>query len=235
MDNIQERLDDFFIVCQPIVCCSDTTSVDRYEVLLRSKQHNRFPEESFLWMIEEDDRNRKLMSYYHSALTKMICNDSHAKFALNLHPKQLQHPSTWQFLDSIAFLKENISIELTEHQCNLGSPEERKLLHMYLTNLRKKGFLIAIDDVGTGQNNLELVLNNIAVIDTIKLSMSAFRALDEKVLLNFLSSWLFLSETYNLKVVVEGVESERISNELKQLGVIYQQGYYHGVATNLIE
>ena len=33
---------------------------------------------------------------------------------------------------------------------------------------------------------------------------------------------------YNLKLIVEGVESESISNKLKNLGMVYQQGYYHG-------
>ena len=48
--------------------------------------------------------------------------------------------------------------------------------------------------------------------------------------MNFLSSWLFLAEHYHLKMIVEGVENERISNKLKKLGMVYQQGYYHGKA-----
>jgi len=45
--------------------------------------------------------------------------------------------------------------------------------------------------VGTGQNNLQLVIENVALVDTTKLPMLAFRALNVKVLLNFLSSGLF--------------------------------------------
>ena len=230
MDDTQELLADLYIVCQPIMLCSDKNIIDSYEVLLRSRTQHCFPEKTFLWLIEEEQRNSELMAYYSKELKKLIDANNDTKLALNLHPKQLQHPSTWLFLDTISPMKENISIELTEHQCGHGTADQEKLIQEYIEKLKGAGFRIAIDDVGTGQNNLQLVVKNIANINAIKLSLTDFQGLNEQILLNFLSSWLFFSEHYHLTMIVEGVESERISNELKKLGLVYQQGYYHGKA-----
>ena len=228
MDKMQELLDDLYLVCQPIMLCSHTNSIDGYEILLRSTKLRAFPEKMFLWFIEKEERNSKLMAYYLRELKKLIESHSDTKLALNLHPKQLQHPSTWNFLDNISLLKGNVSIELTEHHCDFDRPDGEECLQNCILRLKKKGFSVAIDDVGSGQNNFELVARNIPNITTIKISLLKFRNLNEEVLFQFLDSWLFLSEKHQLKMIVEGIESESVSNKLKNLGMVYQQGYYHG-------
>ena len=228
MDDTQELLADLYIVCQPIMLCSDINVIDGYEVLLRSKKQPGFPEKTFLWFIEEEQRNSELLAYYSKELKKIIAATSNIKLALNLHPKQLQHQSTWLFLDTIVSMKENISIELTEHYCTFDPAEGADMLQTYISKLKTKDFSLAIDDIGSGQNNFEKKKKNIQNIHTIKVSLLNFRNLNEEVTFHFLNSWLTLSNHYNLKLIVEGVESESISNKLKNLGMVYQQGYYHG-------
>ncbi|MGA9517997.1 MAG: hypothetical protein WBV27_04365 [Trichococcus sp.] len=87
MDDTQELLADFYIVCQPIMLCSNTNVIDGYEVLLRSKEQQRFPEKTFMWFIEEEQRNSKLMAYYSRELAKIMDIHSNTKLSLNLHPK----------------------------------------------------------------------------------------------------------------------------------------------------
>jgi len=234
VDDTQALLDDLYIVCQPIMLCSNTTVIDGYEILLRSKKQPGFPEKMFLWFIEEDQRNAKLMAYYSKELKKLMDAHSDIKLSLNLHPKQLQHPSTWDFLDTISLMKRNVSIELTEHYCEFDLVAGEDRLQSYISELKNTGLSLAIDDVGTGQNNFELVTSNIHNISTIKFSLLKFRNLNEQVLFNFLNSWFFLSQQYQLKLIVEGIESESISNELKNLGLVYQQGYYHGKGQVLV-
>ena len=106
MDEMQALLDDLYLVCQPIMLCSHTNnSIDGYEILLRSRKLCAFPEKMFLWFIEKEERNAKLMAYYFRELKKLIASHRNTKLSLNLHPKQLQHPSTWGFLDSISLMK----------------------------------------------------------------------------------------------------------------------------------
>jgi len=228
MDKMQELLDDLYVVCQPIMLCSNTNVIDGYELLLRSKKLCRFPEKTFLWFIEEDHRNAKLMAYFSKELEKLMDTHNDIKLSLNLHPKQLQHSSTWDFLDTISFMKKNVSIELTEHCCEFDPAEGEDRLQFYITKLKNKGFSLAIDDVGSGQNNFELVKRNIQNITTIKFSLLNFRDLSEKVLFNFLNSWFSLCQQHQLKMIVEGIECEIVSEKLKKLGMVYQQGYYHG-------
>ncbi|TNV68426.1 EAL domain-containing protein [Trichococcus shcherbakoviae] len=234
MDDTQELLDDLYIVCQPIMLCSNTTVIDGYEILLRSKKLQRFPEKTFMWFIEEEQRNSKLMAYYSRELAKIMDIHSNTKLSLNLHPKQLQHPSTWDFLDTISSMKRNVSIELTEHYCEFDRSDREDYLQYYILRLKRKGFSVAIDDVGSGQNNFELVTRNIPNITTIKFSLLKFRDLNEQVLFNFLNSWLSLSQQYQLKLIIEGIECEVVSNKLKNLGMVYQQGYYHGKGQVLV-
>ncbi|MDB6354182.1 EAL domain-containing protein [Trichococcus sp. K1Tr] len=230
MDKTQELLDDLYLVCQPIMLCSQTNSIDGYEILLRSKKLCAFPEKMFLWFIEKEERNSKLMAYYFKELKKLMGSHCNTKLSLNLHPKQLQHPSTWGFLDNISLMKRNVSIELTEHYCEFDPVEKADDLQTYISNLKNRGFTLAIDDIGSGQNNFELVSKNIQNIHTIKISLLQFKNINEDIMFNFLSSWLNLSHHYHLKLIVEGVESESVSNKLKNLGLVYQQGYYHGKA-----
>ena len=234
MDDTQALLDDLYIVCQPIMLCSNTNVIDGYEILLRSKEQQRFPEKTFMWFIEDEQRNSKLMAYYSSELAKIMAIHSNTKLSLNLHPKQLQHPSTWDFLDTISSMKRNVSIELTEHYCEFDRSDREDYLQYYILRLKRKGFSVAIDDVGSGQNNFELVTRNIPNITTIKFSLLKFRDLNEQVLFNFLNSWLSLSQQYHLKLIIEGIECEVVSNKLKNLGMVYQQGYYHGKGQVLV-
>ena len=64
MDDTQELLADLYIVCQPIMLCSDKNVIDSYEILLRSKKQDEFPEKIFLWLIDDEQRNSELMAYY---------------------------------------------------------------------------------------------------------------------------------------------------------------------------
>ena len=234
MDDTQELLADLYIVCQPIMLCSDKNVIDSYEILLRSKKQDGFPEKIFLWLIDDEQRNSELMAYYSKELKKLCDAHSNTKLALNLHPKQLQHPSTWDFLDTISSMKRNVSIELTEHYCEFDRSDREDYLQYYILRLKRKGFSVAIDDVGSGQNNFELVTRNIPNITTIKFSLLKFRDLNEQVLFNFLNSWFSLSQQYQLKLIIEGIECEVVSNKLKNLGMVYQQGYYHGKGQVLV-
>ena len=228
MDKVQELLDDLYLVCQPIVLCSRANVIDGYEILLRSTKLRAFPEKMFLWFIEKDERNARLMAYYFRELKKLVDRHSNTNLALNLHPKQLQHPSTWTFLDNISSMKGNVSIELTEHCCEFDPADGADALQTYISNMKSKGFSLAIDDIGSGQNNFELISKNVQNIYTIKISLLDFRNTNEDSMFFSLNNWLNFSNRYNLKMVVEGVESECISNKLKNLGMVYQQGYYHG-------
>lgn len=230
MDLAQEFLDDLYIAFQPIMLCSNITRIEGYEILLRSKKQGGFPEKIFAWFIEDDHRNARLMDYYLQELYTLRETHSDIRLSLNLHPQQLQHPSTWDFLNNISAIKKTLEIELTEHYCEFSPLNREDHLEAFLSKLKEQGFSVAIDDVGTGQNNFEMVTRNVENISTIKISLLKFRNLNEAVLYNFLNSWLFLSEHYQIKLIVEGIESESISTKLKNLGLIYQQGYYHGKA-----
>ena len=109
MEESEYFLMDLYTVFQPIVYCSDTPTIDRYEILLRSHQESGFPKSAFSWYIEDERRNAQLMGFYVDTLTKLMATHCDTRWSLNLHPKQLQHPSTWPFLDLFSFKKSFVS------------------------------------------------------------------------------------------------------------------------------
>lgn len=116
---------------------------------------------------------------------------------------------------------------------------DRKLLHLEITEsaytdhtdkvvktvtqLQKEGFIIEMDDFGSGYSSLNM-LSELSV-DILKLDMKFIQKKDEhkKRILGFVIS---LAKWLNLTTVAEGVENKAQIDKLKRFGCDYVQGYY---------
>lgn len=113
-----------------------------------------------------------------------------------------------------------LRLEITESQL-MGTTEA---VTRQLEELRRWGVHLALDDFGTGYASISY-LNQLPV-DTLKIDRSFIMRLDE-VTANeaMVKSIIGLARSVNLKVVAEGVETERQFKILKSLGCDYVQGY----------
>ena len=96
-----------------------------------------------------------------------------------------------------------------------------------VAELRKHGFRIAIDDMGTGYS----ALNVLAELqpDFIKLDKMLVRDLArEPIKRNLVSAFTGFALNSQSLVIAEGVEHEEEMLVLQELGVVLQQGYYFG-------
>jgi len=95
-----------------------------------------------------------------------------------------------------------------------------------LRELRAAGLRVALDDFGTGYSSLGLLSK--LPVDLVKIDRSFIAGLPEdRASVTLVSSVIGLASAFGLKVVAEGVETERQLGMLRELGCDQSQGYFH--------
>ena len=114
-----------------------------------------------------------------------------------------------------------LHLEVTESAYS----ENPQQLIQVVTQLREKGFIIEMDDFGSGYSSLN-ALSEIP-IDVLKLDMKFIQnEFLHKNSKNIISSVINLAKWMNLLIVAEGVESREQLEHLKELKCNIIQGYY---------
>lgn len=122
-------------------------------------------------------------------------------------------------------LRENISLKNFTVEVTESSFKEKVILEKTLQDLLKSGVNVAIDDFGTGYSSLSSLSNQPANIIKIDREFTIGAEVDSKerrLLDTIISVCLDLGK----KVVVEGVEDERLINYLVKYEGIRIQGYF---------
>ena len=145
--------------------------------------------------------------------------------SVNVSRVSLYHPHLVQHLVELVgkyrIPAKLLNLEITE-SAYMSDPD---LMERTIAQLRRNGFIIFMDDFGSGYSSLN-TLKEIEV-DVLKVDMKFLPAgkddvKSEKILASVLrmASWLGLS------VIVEGVETEAQKDFLESIGCDYVQGYY---------
>lgn len=91
--------------------------------------------------------------------------------------------------------------------------------------LRKEGYQVAIDDVGTGYSTLQAISE--VQPEFLKIDMSLIRNIDQSLIKRGLvSSLVEMGEKIRACVIAEGIERREEMQALLECGVQYGQGYY---------
>lgn len=222
--------DDLYLLFQPIVNTESTMDFNEFEVLLRTHETNSFPEVLFTKLMNDEDLYINYLDWFQKEMKKHLDAFPQYNFSLNLFPSQINKEVTWEFLNVLKPYSSQIMIEITEHI----KPFQKQVDHMnnqidmesYLIKMSKLGYQIALDDVSTGQNNLEFVLNNIDHIDTMKFTLTAFMDAQMEDVRDFIYAWKNVAMRHGKRFIVEGVENDEVSNMLTSSGFTYQQGLH---------
>lgn len=228
---------DLYLVYQPIVHRITTreTEMTEYEVLLRTKRNHRYPGDFMDFLISSENRNRQLMEWYSEEMIRILHKQPTYRFAINIHPQQLTHLSTWEFLERLSEWKDRLQIEMTEKPFlqSCEGPSDEHSLCSQMEAIQKLGYRISLDDVGSGINTLELVAGRMRDVTTLKFSIHNFRRISPDVLKHFIIAWRIFADNYGLRIIVEGVENQTVSDYLFANGIEWQQGYYWGEKIDL--
>jgi EAL domain-containing protein (putative c-di-GMP-specific phosphodiesterase class I) len=112
-----------------------------------------------------------------------------------------------------------IDLEVTE-----SAAEDLTSIREQMDGLLAAGTEFALDDFGTGTSNITRLLS--LPLHVVKLDMtvvwSYFRG-DSTLLPDLINMF----RNVNMKVVVEGIETEEMHRAVEEMGCDYEQGYYY--------
>ena len=117
---------------------------------------------------------------------------------------------------------ELIKIEITES----SYVEASELVEKLVKKLHDNGFMILMDDFGSGYSSLNML--SALEIDAIKLDMHFlhFEGKDYEKAIHVLESVINMAKVIGLPIVMEGVEKKEHADFIESLGCRYIQGYY---------
>lgn len=222
------REEQFYHFFQPIYHLNSWDKLG-YEVLLRSTVYPN-PELTFQeakkekQLYELDSRSiHKAISTYHSAGS----SKRNGTLFLNVFPSTILNQNFPSFLNQIITEKyldsQQIVLEISESE----TIEEFDRFKKRISELKRQGFLIAIDDIGKGYSNFRSIIE----LEPDYLKLDRYFAQDlhlSKQKQTLISFFLNYCEQYNCQLILEGVETEKELAVAKALGISIAQGYILG-------
>ena len=148
------------------------------------------------------------------------------KLSVNISVNQLRNDTFYddvcRIVNETGFPYELLELEITESVFLDHSDENTEIL----SKLRDLGISIALDDFGTGYSSLNYL--TVLPIDTLKIDKSFLgKSLDELSHTEIIKTIIELAHILDLKVICEGVETEKQMHILKDMGCDHIQGYYY--------
>ena len=221
---LTRTLDKMWLAFQPIVT-SFGTHVVGYEALLRSDELEARHPGIILPLVERTERIMELGRRVREAAARAVQTvvPPGAALFVNLHPKDLDDPQLFEPDAPLSRVAHHVVLEITERSSveDLGDLSER------LSLLRRAGYKLAVDDVGSGYS----ALDSIAVLhpDIVKVDMSMVRDIDtDDVRQELVGSVLNACDHLRIRAVAEGVETELEANTLRGLRCELFQGFLFG-------
>lgn len=114
-----------------------------------------------------------------------------------------------------------INLEITES----ASTSAKKTLLSNMEELIKYGVRFSLDDFGTGQSNLNYIVD--MPVDIVKFDRTMINAyFESKKARHVMDAAIHMIHGMNMEIVSEGIETEEQYKVMEDLGIRYIQGYY---------
>lgn len=228
-DSIRKDCAGFFLLYQPQV--DRQGKVVGVESLLRWKTNRGrvIPPADYITVLENDT------SFYQLGLWILRKALQETKsFVLRIPDFMVSVNVSYSQIDNYNFRKdvlsilkeenfpaENLILELTEH-CQTLNP---KILQRHMNFFHQHGIRIAADDFGTGYSSYSLMKQ--LPFDHIKIDQTFIRdMIDHNVDQMIVFSMIEIAKYLDMKVCIEGVETEELFELIKELNPDYYQGYF---------
>jgi len=223
---------EFITYYQPIMDL-ESMKILNSEALIRWKQGDRIvPPMEFIpiaksvgeiisidnWMLENACIQCKIWNESCSEEVSVSVNTSYSQL------KQPEFVSLVQnILEAHSLSPKYLSLEITEDE----AMEDLETIINILTEFKNMGIKISLDDFGTGYSSLSYV--NKLPIDKIKIDRSLIMNLEkDSKNMTIIKSIITMGHSLNIKIVAEGIETEKQLRILKELNCDYIQGYLIG-------
>ena len=182
-----------------------------------------FAEETGLIIEQGQFALRKAMSDH-----RKFCNlakNEQLFMSVNLSGKQVSSnqevETIKRIINSGEIKPQQLKLEVTETLMLENFDQSKKVLN----NLRNLGATIAIDDFGTGYSRLSYLHQ--LPLDTLKIDRAFINKIEKnKKSLQIVEAIMNLSNTLDINVVAEGIETEKQMSILTNLGCDFCQGFH---------
>ncbi|MDF5711594.1 MAG: EAL domain-containing protein [Nostoc sp. S4] len=213
---------------QPIVSIQDTSQIYGYESLFRGldEQGNLVLPEPILELASEAgllpqlDRVARL-----NTIKQFSRHQVSGRIFINFAPTALYDPvyclrSTVEAIDRAGIEHHRVVFEVVESD----NPQDLAHLKAVIEYYRDTGFLVALDDLGSGYSSLNL-LHQLRP-DFIKLDMQLIRDVHQDLYKASITEKLLeITQKLNIQTVAEGIECIEELNWLRERGATFAQGY----------
>ncbi|BAY18459.1 diguanylate cyclase/phosphodiesterase with GAF sensor [Anabaenopsis circularis NIES-21] len=213
---------------QPIVSIQNTSEIYGYESLLRGldEEGNLLSPGPILELATEAgllpqlDRLARL-----STIAQFSRYQVNGKIFVNFTPTALYDPasclrSTVEAIDQAGIAHDQVVFEVVESD----SPQDLAHLQAVLQYYRDRGFLVALDDLGSGYSGLNL-LHQLRP-DFIKLDIELIRDVHQDLYKASITEKIIeIAHKLNIHTVAEGIEFIEELNWLREKGATFAQGY----------
>jgi diguanylate cyclase (GGDEF)-like protein len=214
-------------VYQPIVNLS-SGRIFAWEALVRGPENSVFQSPTALFDYAEDIGEIFMLEKRcrEAAIGSFGPFQPGQKLFLNIHPKTMVDPAfspgeTRKLLDRAGLSPEDVVFEITERH----AIRDFTLFYETLAHYRNQGYMVAVDDVGTGYSGLA----SIAEIrpDFLKIDMSFVRGIDsDPVKRALVETFVTFAEKIGCKIIAEGIETPTELSSLMSMNTHFGQGFH---------
>lgn len=146
---------------------------------------------------------------------KLFINTS----AASLADPELAGSTFTRMVEGAGLAKGDVVLEITERV----ALSERRQFREALAGLKRRGFQIAVDDMGAGYSSLQSLVD--VEPDYLKFDMTLVRHIDRSLIKrSLLETLVDLATRIGARVIAEGIEVESEYQALRELGVPLGQG-----------
>ena len=218
--SFYSALDSMWMAFQPILRATDAT-VFGYEALLRTEEPTLIRPDLVVDAAERlnvlPQLGRKVRQLASAAMSNAPPD---AALFLNLHPLDLADEELFDELAPLTQLASRVILEVTER----AAIEQVDAVERRVSQLRERGFRIAVDDLGAGYAGL----SSFALLEPeiVKLDVSLLRDIDQSpVKQKLVASMTALCKDMGFLVVAEGIETPAERDCVVSLGCDLLQGF----------
>jgi len=229
LKKIKKALNDFKIISyfQPIIN-NATQEVEKYESLVRLIDENDKVLSPFFFL---DVAKR---GKYYAQITAMVLENSfsalqktNVNISINISALDIERKNTREKLFELLELHKDSAHRVVFELLEDENVKDFNTIKTFISDVKKIGVKIAIDDFGAGYSNFERLLDYQP--DILKIDGSLVKNIEtNSYSLSVVKTIVTFAKEQNIKTIAEFVENEAIYKILHSLGVDYSQGYYFG-------
>lgn len=221
----------FEVYYQPIYSIKDN-EFHSAEALLRLKdpEFGFISPELFIPAAEKSGAIHKIGEFVLEEVCSFIASDEFKETGLqyieiNLSVAQCMHSEMADkiiyIMDKYGISSDKINLEITETAASYA----QNVMMDNLETLLQKGVSFSLDDYGTGYSNIKRVAS--LPVNLIKLDKTFVNTEDNPKLWIILKNTIRMIKEMDLKILIEGVETENMVEKFSELECEYIQGYYY--------